>query len=131
MVDDMCINFYLCQNCANTIASHKQCEIHGGQLAYRLLTNVTISTPGNILDKNTKLSTFWDMLHFVDRDTFHGAGETFWPQHHKNFAVNGSGLCVAFNISNQCMESNIVLAVSYFNISQHKFWDVTIGIVFG
>ena len=81
MVDDMCINFYLCQNCATTIASHKQCEIHGGQLAYRLLTNVTISTPGNILDKNTNLSTFWDMLHFVDRDTFHGAGETFWPQH--------------------------------------------------
>ena len=130
MVDDMCINFYLCQNCANKIASHKQCERHGGQLAYRLLNNVTISTPGNILDNSTKLSVFWDMFYHVEdmsptlRDYFkvcESIGEATKGQ--KYFAVNGSDLCVAFNISNQCMDSDIVLAVTYCDLNVHVPWE--------
>ena len=122
MVDDMCINFYFCQDCANKFASHKQCQIHGGQLAYRLLNNVTVSTPGNILDKNTKLSVFWDMFYHVEdmsppfRDVLQLKENIDWPIGQKHFAVNGSDLCVACNISNQCTDSDIVLTVTYYNL---------------
>ena len=46
--------------------AHKQCSKFGGQLAYRVLKNVTISTPRNELDKSTKLSLFWDMFHHME-----------------------------------------------------------------
>ena len=66
MVDDVCINFYLCPSCTNNIEAHKQCSMFGGQLAYHVLKNVTISTPRNKLDKETKLSLFWDMFHHME-----------------------------------------------------------------
>ena len=62
MVDDMCINFYHCPDCMNNSDAHEQCSRNGGQLAYHILNNVTISILGNKLDKNTKLSLFWDMF---------------------------------------------------------------------
>ena len=65
MVDDVCINFYLCPKCTNNQARN-QCSMFGGQLAYNVLKNVTLSTPGNKLDTNTKLSLFWDMFHHVE-----------------------------------------------------------------
>ena len=49
---------YVCINFFRLIAMNCQ-EHNGGQLAYHVLKNVTISAPGNILDKNTKLSLFF------------------------------------------------------------------------
>ena len=59
MVDDVCINFYHCPDCMNNSDAHEQCSRYGGQLAYHVLNNVAISTPGTKLDKHTKLSFFW------------------------------------------------------------------------
>ena len=66
MVDDVCINFYLCPKCTNNIEARKQCSVFSGQLAYHVLKNVTVSTPRNKLDKNTKLSLFWNMFHHIE-----------------------------------------------------------------
>ena len=120
MVDDVCINFYICPTCTNS-EEHEQCSRFGGQLAYNVLKNVTISTLGNKLDKNTKLSFFWDMFHHVE-DISPPARETFELEHlysqkqQKHFAVNGSALCVALNNSNECKEDDIVLSVGYHDI---------------
>ena len=117
MVDDVCINFYHCPDCMNTDA-HEQCSVYGGQLAYHLLNNVTISTPGSKLDKNTKLSLFWGMFHHVE-DISRSIGNVFkrkrdtLQKYKTNFAVNDSALCVALNNSNECKERDIVLSVGY------------------
>ena len=120
-VDDVCINFYMCPDCRNNWAANNQCKKHGGQLAHRILNNVTISTPGNILDKSTKLSLFWDLFpHTKDISpslreilkTLNGGANN-----QKNFAVNGSDLCATFNISSWCTSSDIVLSVSYNDVS--------------
>ena len=66
MVDDMCTNFYHCPNCMNNSQAHEQCSVYGGQLAYHLLNNVTISIPGNKLNKKTELSLFWDMFYHME-----------------------------------------------------------------
>ena len=120
MVDNICINFCPCHDCTDTTASRKQCQIQGGQLAYHLLNNVTISTPGNILDKDTKLSLFWNSLHHVDiiNTTARFEFLTYesyyqYPSYQKHFDLNSSSLCIAFNLSNQCMDSEFVLAVAY------------------
>ena len=78
MVDDVCTNFYHCPVCRNNMDAHEQCSRHGGQLAYHLLNNVTIScsTQGNKLDKNTKLSLFWGMFHHVE-DIIRSIGNIF------------------------------------------------------
>ena len=53
LVDNVCVNVYLCQGCLNNIAAHEQCAIQCGQLAYNILNNVTTSSQGTILSKNT------------------------------------------------------------------------------
>ena len=120
MVDDVCINFYLCPKCTNNQA-RKQCSMFGGQLAYNVLKNVTISSPENKLDKNTKLSLFWHMFHHVD-EISPSIREVFklWYYYLRGmtyFAVNGSALCVALNKSNECQEGDIVLSVGCEQIS--------------
>ena len=118
MVDDVCINFYHCPDCMNNRDAHEQCSVHGGQLAYHLLNNVTISTPGSKLDKNTKFSLFWGMFHHVE-DISSLLGNIFKRKinaslkYQKYFAVNGSTLCVALNNSKECEESDIVLSVGH------------------
>ena len=119
MVDNVCTNFYHCPNCTNNSDADEWCSVHGGQLAYHLLNNVTISTPGSKLDKNTKLSLFWSMFHHVE-DITSAIGNTFkikldgLPEHYsKYFAVNGSALCAALNKTNECKESDTVLSVGY------------------
>ena len=121
MVDDVCINFYLCPNCKNNIEAHEVCSMFGGQLAYHVLKNVSINTPRNKLDKSTKLSLFWDMFHHMEdlspfvRESFTLEYFTLQKQQ-KYLAVNGSALCVAWNNSNECKKDNIVLSVGYYNI---------------
>ena len=103
MVSDMCITFYLCPNCTNKHTAHEQCQTHGGQLAYHVLKNVTVTTPGNMLDTQTKLSLFWSMFHHLEdmkashRNTIQFGVNDHWSIHQKNCAVNHSNLCVAFN----------------------------------
>ena len=74
MVDDMCINIYprlsirsfeLVYNCTNTTLAQQHCIKYDGHLAHRVLNNVNITKPGKTLDKNTKLSLFWDMFHHI------------------------------------------------------------------
>ena len=127
MVDDVCINFYHCPDCMNNSQAHEQCSRYGGQLAYHVLNNVTISTPGNKLDKHTKLSLFWDMFHHVEdisRSMANIFSATYFPlpKHQKYFAVNGSALCVALHNSNEYREDDIVLSVGY-----HKLLTVIAG----
>ena len=118
MVDNVCTNFYHCPHCINNSDADEQCSAHGGQLAYHLLNNATISTPGSKLDKNTKLSLFWSMFHHVE-DIRSSIGNIFKMKldgRHKKqkyFAVNGSALCVALNKTNECKESANVLSVGY------------------
>ena len=132
MVDDVCINFYLCPNCTNSQA-HGQCSMFGGQLPYHVLKNVTISTPGNILDNSTKLALFWDMFHHVDdintppREAFIQS-HFYWPKGQKYLAVNGSTLCVALNNGNENKEGDIVLSVGYHNMRYYN--DSYFGRVF-
>ena len=116
MVNNVCINFYHCPNCRHNTAAHVQCVTHGGHLAYYVLNNVTLIKPGNILGKNTDLSLFRSMFLHMD-DISLSTRETFRsfvrPTRQKHFAVNGSGLCVAFNLSSQCTDNNVVLSLSY------------------
>ena len=128
MVDNVCINFYLCPNCTNSVA-REQCSMFGGHLAYHVLKNATVSTPGNKLDKNTKLSFFWDMFHHVE-DISPSASEAFkwrifyyyeWriddlSKQFKFLIVNDSALCVALYNSRDCKEGDIVLSVGYHSI---------------
>ena len=77
-------------------------EQGGGQLAYHVLKNVTVSATGNILDKNTKLSLFWNMFrHIEDFNSSHREIPELWTnhvwrKHLRHFAVNGTDLCIAF-----------------------------------
>ena len=111
-VNDVCINFFqlITMNCQ---------QHNGGQLAYHVLKNVTISAPGNILDKNTKLSLFFDMFHHMDdmntshREIFESLPKDMWGPFQRYFDVNGTDLCIAFNISHECTNSDIALSVSY------------------
>ena len=75
MVNDMCINIYPCLSiksfeqsfsCVNNNEAQEHCIKYGGHLAHRVLNNVTISESSNTLNKNTKLSLFWDMFHHID-----------------------------------------------------------------
>ena len=127
MVDDMCTNFYHCPNCMNNTNAHEQCSVHGGQLAYHLLNNITISTKRSKLDTNTKLSLFWGMFHHVE-DISSSIGNIFKrkldvsQKYQKYFAVNGSALCVALNKRNGCNESDTVLSVGYhIGLAHRKF----------
>ena len=127
MVDDVCINFYLCpnKNCTSNIEAHEQCSMFGGQLAYHVLKNVTISGPSNKLDTNTKLSLFWDMFHHMEdiipsvRETFQ-LRNYFFHKQQKFFAVNGSSLCDSLANSSECKESDIVLSVGYHKILYYE-----------
>ena len=127
LVDNVCINFYHCPDCSSNTAANEQCAVHGGWLAYNVLRNVTIIPTGNVLDKNTGLSLFWGMFHHMDDispspfDTFTSHTNVIKPQSQINFAVNGNDLCVALNISKQCIDSNIVLSVSYNDISFEEY----------
>ena len=123
MVGDVCTNFYHCPDCMNNSDAHEQCAVHGGQLAYHLLNNVRISTPGGKLGKNTKLSLFWDMFYHVE-DISPSSGHILKARHNnftvlryqKYFAVNGSALCVALNNNYECTrkkKGEIVLSVGY------------------
>ena len=107
-------------------------------MAYNVLKNVTISTPGNILNKNT-FSLFWDMFHHID-DINKSAMTLFEPDDVKQlqtcrhlvgaditidlckayleankdyletiFAVNGSDLCAAFNMSSPCSDISLLI----------------------
>ena len=115
MVDDVCINFYHCPNCRYNMDAHEQCSVHGGQLAYHLLNNVTVSTPGRKLDKNTKLSIFWGMFYHVE-DISNSIRNVFSEKHvrsqnyQKYFAVNGSALYVTLKNSKECKKGDIVLS---------------------
>ena len=121
MVDDVCTNFYYCPDCMNNRKAHNQCSVYGGQLAYHLLNNVTITTPGNKLDKNTKLFLFWDMFYHVE-DISPSIENVFKDKrinvqkYQMYFAMNGSALSVALNNKNECKESDIVLSVGYHKI---------------
>ena len=120
MVDGMCINFYHCPDCLDNSQAQEQCSMYGGQLAYHVLNNVSISTPGNKLDKNTGLSLFWNMFYNVEdviRSTgnIFSTGSVYFPlqEYKKYFAVNGSALCVALHSSSECREGDVVLSVGY------------------
>ena len=126
LVDNVCINFYHCPGCTSNTAAHEQCEEHGGQLAYNILNNMTIdNTPvGYKLDKNTKLSLFWQMfLHTEDinpgvRDSFENELLFYHsPQCWHHFAVNGTGLCLAFDMGRQCIDNDVALTLDCFDIT--------------
>ena len=121
LVDDVCINFYHCPDCMNNSDADEQCSVHGGQLAYHLLNDITISTPGSKLDKNTKLSLFFSMFYHVE-DISSSIGNIFkrkldgFQKNWMQFAVNGSAFCVALNKPNECNESDTVLSVGYIGL---------------
>ena len=126
LVDNVCVNFYHCPDCSNNMAAHEQCAIHGGQLAYHVLNNVTSSSQGNILDKNTELSQFWGMFPHMDDITplpkyifksYLNIVRTIRPM---NIAINGSDLCVVFSNNTHCNDGNIVLSLKYDYISLEK-----------
>ena len=125
MVDDMCINIYPCLSIksleqrfsyVNNNEAPEHCIKYGGHLAHRVLNNVTISEPGNALNKNTKLSLFWDMFHHIDdiRSLKFDNARRLTGAHRKYIAVNGSGLCGHFNMADHCIDSNIALLVPYY-----------------
>ena len=127
LIANICINFYPCPNCTSNIEAHEQCEKHGGQLAYQVLNNVTVTSLGNILDKNTELSLFFDMFHHME-DLSPPSTKTYnsfiQEKLEKNFALNGSNLCIALNLSKQCNSSDIVLSVSYKDVvfDRRLYW---------
>ena len=134
LVDNVCISFYHCPLCFDNTAANRQCETHGGQLAYHVLNNVTSSTKGNTLEKNTELSLFWRMFHHMEDinpppwKTFKSFENIIHPWSEKYFAVNGSDLCVAFNMSTQCLGGDIVLSVSYTDIRLEEYvYDISTG----
>ena len=108
MVDNLCINFYKCIKCTNNAEADKLCNKHGGQLAHRVLNNVTISTPRNALDNHTELSLFWDMFHHIEdiipslnhKSTF---TDFLDKEVQKFIAVNGSERCPMFNMSTSAL----------------------------
>ena len=128
MVDDiidMCINIYPCMSiksfeerfsCVNNNEAQEHCIKYGGHLAHRVLNNVTITEPSNTLNKNTKLSLFWDMFHHIDdiRSLNFDNAWRLTGAHRKYIAVNGSGLCGHFNMADHCIDSNIALLVPYY-----------------
>ena len=121
-VDNMCINFYHCPHCSSNAEAHKQCVEHEGQLAHDILNNVTVITPGNILAKNTVLSLFWDMFHKID-DLDCCDGGPFLNES-AVFAVDGNGMCMIFNTSDQCDDNYISLAIRYHNILECKASEI-------
>ena len=131
LIDNVCINFYECPDCSGNTPAHEECERYGGQLAYHVLSNVTITTPGNMLDKNTELSKFWGMFHHMDdispspKRTFKSIRNAVKEDDQLIFAVNGSSLCEALNMSNQCTDSNIALSVrnNYIQLEETVLTD--------
>ena len=127
LVDNVCVNLYYCPDCSNNMAAHEKCVKHGGQLANRVLNNVTITAPGNTLGKNTQLSLFWGMFHHMDdispspRETFKSFLNVVKEPRQKHVAVNGSDLCEALNMSKHCIGSDIVLSLKYNDISLDRF----------
>ena len=115
MVDNMCINLYQCQNCTDNSEAHGKCVAHGGQLAYHALTNVSLIAPGNILSNNSCLSLFFGMFYHKEDlkvNIFNGR----YPYTVTSLAVNGSAMCVTYDISNQCKDNNGALIVHYYDI---------------
>ena len=59
------------------------------------------------------------MFHHMDdmntshREIFESLPNHMWDQYQCNFDVNGTDLCIAFNISHECTRSDIALSVSY------------------
>ena len=146
LIDNVCVNFYPHPASSNNTATHMQCAKHGGQLAYNVLKNVTITTPGNTLDSNTELSLFWQMFHHMGdinfTESFHLDLHKYRPsasavlvssgmllknissdriivENSKKFVVNGSDLCKAYNMSTRCNHSGIVLSVRSKDVSFH------------
>ena len=128
MVNDMCIYIYSClsiksfeqgHSCTNTTVTQELCIKYGSHLAHRVLNNVTVTKPGNILNTNTKLSLFWDMFHHIG-DINHlnmvsGFHKAWQLSPHKTYlAVNGSGLCGHFNMDDHCIDNYIALTVHYY-----------------
>ena len=111
MVDNVCINFYHCPNCTNNRAPKEICEFYGGQLAYQVINYVNISASRvekqyswrNKLHVNKELLLFWGMFYIEDSRSF--------PELHqkrlfryfveKQFAVNGSNLCLASSMGHE------------------------------
>ena len=126
LVDNVCVNIYNCAFCSRDTIADEECIEHGGHLAYHVLNNVTISSPKYILYKNTELSLFWGMFHHMDdispspKETFKSYLNVINSNLETNIAVNGSGLCVAFNMSTHCNTSNIVLSIKNDFISLGK-----------
>ena len=134
MVDDMCLNIYPCPSiksfeqglsCVSNTVAQEHCIKYGGHLAHRVLNNVTIDKSRDTLNKNTKLSLFFDLFHHIDdvssfeRYDRHSNtwGRSLTYARNTYLAVNGSGLCGYFNIVDHCIDSNMVLAVDYFGAS--------------
>ena len=122
LVDNVCINFYHCPRCYNNIDAHEQCSKYGGQLAYHILNNVTINTPGNLLAKHTKLALFFDMFHQESDfdDKYYDDEHLFTPLLKYIFAVNGSAMCVNLNTSDPCFDKDIALFVWYRDVSEYS-----------
>ena len=115
MVDNMCINLYQCQTCTNNAEAHEKCLAHGGQLAYHVLTNVSLIVPGNILANNSYLSLFFGMFYQVEDENVY-VYEWRSSQPRTVLAVNASALCVTYDLSNQCKDNNIALIVHYYDV---------------
>ena len=133
LVDNVCINFYHCPDCFSNVEAQEQCRKYGGQLAYHILSNVTINTPGNLLAKHTKLALFWNMFHQEgDVANMHYNGKHYgWYSTRPRslvFAVNGSGMCAYLNTSDLCINNNISLFVNCYDIreSNERKWDHTL-----
>ena len=122
LVNNVCINFTYCYYaCPNNTSAQMNCEIFGGQLAYHVLKNVKVTSPGNLLDNNTELSLFFEMFHHIEDLNHTTRDGKFNNPYHKEikigredtiaFAVNGSDLCTSVNMSNQCTAGDIALIV--------------------
>ena len=116
MVDNMCINFYHCPHCFNNIQANEQCRKHNGQLAHHILNNVTINIPGNTLAKNTELALFWDMFHEVGDVDLKRYDWDYFYRKIFIYSVNASGMCINLNMSDPCIDNNIVLSVSSLRV---------------
>ena len=100
MVDNMCINIYFCQGCKSNKDADEQCHKQGSYLANKILNNVTITSPGNIVRNNTELSLFWGMFHHIgETQTFAKNSFPYVTSRERsmNLAVNGTAFCDSNN----------------------------------
>ena len=123
LVDDKCINLYHCQTCKSNSDAHRQCVEHGGQLAYHVLTNVTVIPPLNILGDNLGISQFFKMFYHAD-DT--QVQNYKWGYRETVLAVNASAVCIAHGMY-ECHHNipfqNLSLVVKHFDLV--TYYDFT------